>query len=82
MSTSNMISTLFGHEEFSIIADSAAFLRECALLGFKTANIFELTKLPKNTIVFSFSNQAARVMFQIAENADRKKSIFCAAQVF
>ncbi|MBP5959146.1 hypothetical protein ICA16_26055 [Pseudomonas anatoliensis] len=82
MSTSNMISTLFGHEGFSIIADSDVFLTECALLGFKTANIFELTKLPKNTIVFSFSNRAARAMFEIAKVTDSKKSIFCATQVF
>ncbi|MBC8997232.1 hypothetical protein IAI51_11890 [Pseudomonas sp. N40(2020)] len=82
MSTSTMISTLFRDEEFSIIADSNAFLSECALQGFRTANISELTQLPNNSIVFSFSNDAAKAMFEIAKNTQSKKSIFCATQVF
>jgi hypothetical protein len=82
MSPSNITSTLFGHEEFSIVADSEDFLRECALLGFNTTNIFELEKLPKNSVVFSFSNNAAKMTFDLAKSTERKKSIFCATQVF
>lgn len=82
MLPTNSISTLFGHEELSIIADSEDFLRECALLGFNTANIFELEKLPKNSIVFSFSNDAAKMTFDLAKNTKSKKSVFCATQVF
>ncbi|MGL6243541.1 hypothetical protein [Pseudomonas sp.] len=78
----NKISTLFGHEKPSIIADSEDFLRECALLGFNTANISGLQKLPKNSIVFSFSNDAAKKTFELAKNTESKKSVFCAAQVF
>ncbi|MGH8330651.1 MAG: hypothetical protein ACRER3_21005, partial [Pseudomonas fluorescens] len=82
MLQTNIISTLFGHEELSIIADSEDFLRESALLGFNTANIFELEKLPKNSIVFSFSNDAAKMTFNLAKNTKSKKSVFCATQVF
>jgi hypothetical protein len=82
MSAPNMISTLFGQEKLSIIADSEDFLRECALLGFNTASISELEKLPKNSIVFSFSNDAAKKTFELAKNTKSKKSVFCATQVF
>ncbi|KJZ34104.1 hypothetical protein [Pseudomonas fluorescens] len=82
MSAPNMISTLFGQEDLTIIADSEDFLRGCALQGFNTANIYELKKLPKNSIVFSFSNDAAKMTFELAKNTERKKSIFCATQVF
>ncbi|WP_454562285.1 hypothetical protein [Pseudomonas sp. AIG] len=82
MSSPNIASTLFNHEEFSIIADSNEFLRECELLGFATANIAQLEAFPKNSIVFSFSNEAAKKTFEIARKTERKKIIFCATQVF
>lgn len=82
MSLPNMISTLFGHEKPSIIADSEDFLRECKHLGFNTANISDLANLPKNSIVFSFSNDAAKMTFELAKNTKNKKSVFCATQVF
>lgn len=82
MPTSKMLSTLFGQEELSIISDSEDFLRECAYLGFNTANISEIEKLPKNSIIFSFSNDAAKLTFDIAKNTKNKKSVFCATQVF
>ena len=82
MPTSKMISTLFGQEELSIISDSEDFLRECAHLGFNTENISEIEKLPKNSIIFSFSNDAAKLTFDIAKNTKNKKSVFCATQVF
>ena len=82
MPTSKMISTLFGQGELSIISDSEDFLRECAHLGFNTENISEIEKLPKNSIIFSFSNDAAKLTFDIAKNTKNKKSVFCATQVF
>ncbi|MCF4995609.1 hypothetical protein GIW70_02645 [Pseudomonas syringae] len=82
MSSPNIASTLFNNEEFSIIADSNEFLRECELLGFTTANIAQLEAFPKNSIVFSFSNEAAKMTFEIAKKTARKKIIFCATQVF
>ncbi|CAI8712218.1 3-oxoacyl-ACP synthase [Pseudomonas sp. IT-P100] len=82
MSPTNMISTLFGREELLIISDSNDFLRECALQGLNTANIFELKKLPRNSIVFSFSNDAAKMTFDLAKNTESKRSVFCATQVF
>ncbi|MNK86532.1 hypothetical protein D3C87_1064470 [compost metagenome] len=82
MSTSTIIKTLFGTEEPSIIADSEVFLQECSKLGFKTANISDIAALPKNSIVFSFTNDAAKRVFEIAKNTGNKKSVFCAVQVF
>ncbi|MBV6821865.1 hypothetical protein [Pseudomonas sp. PD9R] len=82
MSPSRMIATLFGPDEPSIIADSSGFLKKCSNLGFKTANIFEINRLPKNSIIFSFSNDAAKLTFEIAKKTKNKKSIFCATQVF
>lgn len=82
MSPPNIAPTLFNHEEFSIIADSNEFLKECELLGFMTANIAQLEEFPKNSIVFSFSNEAAKMTFEIAGRTERKKIIFCATQVF
>ncbi|CAI8805089.1 hypothetical protein [Pseudomonas sp. IT-P291] len=77
-----MITTLFGQEEPSIIADFEEFLQECAKLGFKTLNISDIDSLPKNSIIFSFTNNAAKKTFEIAKNTKHKKSIFCATQVF
>jgi len=82
MPRSKMISTLFGRGELSIISDSEDFLRECGHLGFNTENISEIDKLPKNSVIFSFSNDAAKLTFDIAKNTKNKKSVFCATQVF
>lgn len=82
MSSANMISTLFGNEKISIIADSREFLGDCAHLGFDTAHVSELESLPKNSIIFSFSNDAAKMTFELAKKTKHKKSIFCATQVF
>lgn len=82
MSSVHMISTLFGNEKFSIIADSREFLEECERLGFHTAHLSELQNLPKNSIVFSFSNDAAKMTFELAKKTENKKSVFCATQVF
>lgn len=76
MPTPKIISTLFGQGELSIISDSEDFLRECAHLGFNTANISEIEKLPKNSIIFSFSNDAAKLTFDIAKNTKNKKAFF------
>ncbi|WP_259697597.1 hypothetical protein [Pseudomonas fluorescens] len=72
MAPPDIASTLFNHEEFSIIADSNEFLRECELLGFATANIAQLEVFPKNSIVFSFSNEAAKMTFEIAKKQSEK----------
>ena len=76
MPTSKMISTLFGQGELSIISDSEDFLRECAHLGFNTANISEIEKLPKNSIIFSFSNDAAKLTFDTRKKHKKKKKRF------
>ncbi|WP_343327506.1 hypothetical protein [Pseudomonas putida] len=80
--SSNLISTFFGGEDISIISDSEYFLDECSKLGFKTANISSIERLPKHSIIFSFTNNAAKSTFEIAKNTQSKKSIFCALQVF
>lgn len=80
--SSMMMNTLFGKEEFSIIADSVELLGKCSQLGFKTANISNTDTLPKNSIIFSFTNDAAKLTFELAKHTKNKKSIFCAAQVF
>lgn len=79
---SNMIHTLFGQEDITIIADSENFLKECSKLGYKTANISNTDRLPKNSIIFSFTNDAAKLTFEIAKGTQSKKCIFCATQVF
>ncbi len=76
MSPPNIASALFNYEEFSIIADSNEFLRECELWGFATFNITQLETFPKNSIVFSFSNEAAKLTFEIAKKWSGKKSSF------
>ncbi|WP_160109393.1 hypothetical protein [Pseudomonas izuensis] len=82
MSPTTMITTLFGEGRPSIIADSETFLQECSKLGFETANIFDIDRLPQNSIIFSFTNDAAKLTFEIAQSTKLKKSIFCATQVF
>lgn len=82
MSTSNMIHTLFGQEDVAVIADSPDFLNECSMLELNTLSLTNITTLPKNSIIFSFSNNAAKRTFELAKNTKIKKSIFCAAQVF
>lgn len=82
MSHSTMIKTLFGQEEPSIVSDSKAFLQECTKIGFKTTNLSEIDRLPKCSIISSFTNTAAKLTFEIAKNTQSKKSIFCAIQVF
>jgi len=79
--SSNLMNTLF-NQEFSIIADSDDFLDACSKLGFKTANISSIDTLPKNSVIFSFTNAAAKLTFEIAKNTESKKCIFCATQVF
>lgn len=79
---SKLISTFFGGADISIIADSEYFLEECSKLGFKTAKISSIERLPKHSIIFSFTNDAAKSTFEIAKNTQSKKSIFCAMQVF
>jgi hypothetical protein len=82
MSISTMTKTLFGVDQPAIIADSQSFLQECSKLGFKTANISHINKLPKHSIVFSFTNDAAKRVFELANNTESKKCVFCATQVF
>ncbi|VVO37283.1 hypothetical protein [Pseudomonas fluorescens] len=82
MPNSNVIPTLFGGEKASIVADSPDFLNECSILGFNTLGLKNIKTLPKNSIVFSFSHEAAKHTFELAKNTEIKRSIFCAAQVF
>lgn len=82
MSSMIKIHTLFGAEEFWIVADSQEFLDECAVQGLKTVHIHEISTLPRNSIVFSFSNNAAKLTLEMAKATPVKKSVFCAAQVF
>lgn len=82
MSYFTAITTLFGQDEPTIVADSEIFLQECSKLGLKTSNIANIKKLPTNSIIFSFTNDAAKLTFDLAKNTQDKKIIFCAAQVF
>ncbi|MBC3385870.1 hypothetical protein [Pseudomonas sp. SWRI179] len=82
MSSMPRIHTLFGEEEFWVVADSQEFLDECSHQGLNTAHIHELSALPRHSIIFSFSNNAAKLTLEIAKATPVKKSVFCAAQVF
>ncbi len=76
MLSRTMITTLFGQEEPSIISDFEEFLQECSKLGFNTLNISDIDSLPKNSIIFSFTNFAAKKTFEIAKNTKHKKVSF------
>ncbi|WP_448694087.1 hypothetical protein [Pseudomonas rhizophila] len=82
MSSMTNIHTLFGAEEFWVVADSEQFLNKCSNQGLKTAHITKVEALPRNSIIFSFSNSAAKLTLEIAQATPRKRSVFCAAQVF
>lgn len=82
MSSLKIITTLFGQEEPTIVSDSESFLQECAKLGLKTSNFTNIDKLPSNSIIFSFTNNAAKLTFDLAKNTHNKRVIFCATQVF
>ena len=82
MSAMTNIHTLFGAEEFWVVADSEQFLNKCSNQGLKTAHITKVEALPRNSIIFSFSNSAAKLTLEIAQATPRKRSVFCAAQVF
>lgn len=82
MSSFKAITTLFGQEEPTIVADSESFLQECSKLELKTSNFKNIEKLPTNSIIFSFTNDAAKLTFDLAKNTIKKKIIFCATQVF
>lgn len=82
MSRKSPMPTLFGSEEFWILADSTAFVNECAHRGLKSQDIKEINKLPLCSIIFSFSNAAAKFTLEVANATPAKRAIFCALQVF
>lgn len=82
MSTTISIPSLFGDEEFWVLADSIPFLDECSQRGLNAADINEVKQLPLNSVIFSFSNSAAKLTLALAQSTQKKRSVFCATQVF
>lgn len=66
-----------------LLSDSEAFLMECAERGFNTASLSAVEKLPQSSLVFSFSDSAARRTFTLARNSSEgRKCVFCPVHVF
>ncbi|WLH13173.1 hypothetical protein [Pseudomonas hefeiensis] len=82
MSSMSNIHTLFGPEDFWILADSHKFLNACGNQGLNILHLSETETLPRNSIIFSFSDSAAKRTLEIAKATPEKRSIFCATQVF
>ena len=74
--------TPFDLNELWVISDNDTFLQRCTASGFKTQALLKIDYLPTQSLVFSFSNEAAKRTFDIAKNTPSKKSIFCATHVF
>jgi len=75
MLSKTMISTPFGHEEPSIIADFEEFLQECSKLGFNTINISDIDKLPKIAL-FLHSLMMQRKRHLILRKTPRTKKAY------
>lgn len=65
-----------------VVSDCNEFLESAKGNGFNTCELLTLTGLPMNSLVFSFSHDASRHTFSIAETSTRRRAIFCALHVF
>ena len=74
--------TPFDLSELWVISDNDTFLQQCTASGFKTQALSKIDRLPAQSLIFSFCNEAAKRTFDIAKNTPSKKSIFCATHVF
>ncbi|UVJ44358.1 hypothetical protein NVV94_01735 [Pseudomonas sp. LS1212] len=82
MPSTSSLKSLFDPTKINILSDSLEFLFELRKNGYETSNLLSLERLPTNSIVFSFTDNAAKHAFEIAKETDRKKCIFCATHVF
>ena len=65
-----------------ILYDSVPFLEQCAQQNFITKDITKTNHLDENSIVFSFTDNAAKRTFELAKLANKKRCIFCPIHVF
>lgn len=82
MLKSKLVETLFGGRMPSILSDSEEFTSRCAGLGVPALNLSDLAVLPEYCVVFSFCDDAAKLVFKKARESPVKKLIFCAVHVF
>ena len=69
-------------EQALVVSDCEEFLTCAAAQGFKTQALMPLHVLPCRSLIFSFSREASKHTFAIAEAAPEKQSIFCPLHVF
>lgn len=67
---------------FEVLSDSEPFLKRCAQQNFVTQNIMQAKSLARNSIVFSFTDRAAKKTFELAKLTTQKRCIFCPVHVF
>lgn len=66
-----------------VLSDSEMFLESCAERGLNTQTLSAVERLPECSLVFSFSDDAARRTFVLARNSSKsRRCIFCPVQVF
>ncbi|AZF33550.1 N-acetylglucosamine-6-phosphate deacetylase [Pseudomonas sp. R4-35-07] len=65
-----------------ITSDSPQFLEYCSLQHFTTKNIMQAQSLDQNSLVFSFSDCAAKKTFDLARLTDKKRCVFFPIHVF
>lgn len=80
--TASQYSLLPDLADFEILSDSIPFLERCAQRGLHTKDIARAQRLARNSIVFSFSDGAAKKTFELAKLTVRKRCIFFPLHVF
>lgn len=76
------LESLFNSSDVVVLADDKDFLSMISKQGLKVQNLCEVEVLPNNSVSISFSDDAARRVFQLAAEKDSARMIFCAAHVF
>lgn len=69
-------------KNFVITSDSIPFLEHCANHHFTTKDLMQTESLPQNSLVFSFSDIAAKKTFELARLSSRKRCIFFPIHAF
>ncbi|XVO86264.1 hypothetical protein ACQ9Y2_21305 [Pseudomonas palleroniana] len=69
-------------KDWVIFSDSTSFLKHCDQNNLLTNNIMNADSQAKNSIVFSFSDSAAKKTFELAKLTAKKRCIFCPLHVF
>lgn len=74
--------TLLDKGNLVITSDSTQFLEYCSFQNFTTKNIMQAHSLDQNSLVFSFSDFAAKKTFDLARLTAKKRCVFFPIHVF